>query len=590
MPGGHSDLESAGQHYTHSHHPNITQLPSTMDRSTTKRNLRELLDNPAYGVIALTGSWGSGKTHLWRELAEEDRRAHSYYSLFGAKDAAQIKKGLALSRIDLDDDQGAQIQSVWKRVTPYMSKALDGLAESNGLVGAVSTAVGELIGESVVSRLVGGIAVLDDIERADAKLSISAIMGVIDSLRRAGCKVVVILSASNLSTEAHGKWKEFYEKTIDIELTLQTDSADAFHAIRSLVTDRWLLHVRKAWLDSKCTNIRIAQRVARVVETIFKDTQLHDGLAGTLIADAVWLTVAQFHGFDREFDAADVLRVARSFILDTESDPRAKEIRSRLPISLSYHQDFQDSVVTFLKTGNIDRTTWDTQFESMDSAYRSGNILGRLTSWISQAHWDPVKSDAEFRQEAQELLQHAYLLKLQDAQGFMSGLREIGSGDLVEEFVQAWLAGVEKHQLAYPMDLVYGSLDGIDPRMMDLTRTIHSKLAVPPNLDEALRRILSSGGWSSEHEKAINDATEADWRLFLQTGSNGDHLRLLRKLIESNYAPVSTGIATAKHTCQEIAHREPDSRLGRLLRERSILPRENKAAMTMPPQGDTPKT
>lgn len=545
-----------------------------MDRLTTKQNLHNLINHEGYGVIALTGDWGSGKTHLWKELATEKNITHTYFSLFGVKEAAQIKKGLALSRVNLDEQQGTQIQGGWKRVWPSISKTLDGLSESNGLVGAAASAVGDLIGDSVVDHLVAnGVAVLDDIERADTKLSIEAIMGVIDSLRRAGCKVLIILSSSNLSSSSQSKWKEFYEKTIDIEISLQTDSSDAFEAVRGQAPTKWIPLIRKAWLASGCKNIRIAQRTIRTIETIFDNINLDVKLAETLISDTVWLTIGQFHGLVKGVDATQILSAVRkgTFLPGEQVDEETRKIRTALPVAFSYYQGFQDAVVEFLNTGSIDRKRWDQELQEMDKTYRAGNLLGRLTSWITDAHWDLQRADSDLRQEAEDLLKHGYLLKLQDAQGFMSGLNEIGADDLVEPFVQNWCAGVETHQLAYPMDLAYGPLDSIDPRMMEVTRKVHATISPPPSLKEALSKIMSSGGWSSADELTINDATDSDWRKFLQSDSKGEHLRLVRRLLESNYVKVASGISTASAVCHKIAFVEPDSKLGRLLRQREIV-------------------
>jgi tRNA A37 threonylcarbamoyladenosine biosynthesis protein TsaE len=64
-----------------------------MSLKSTKDHLIHLLANQDNKVIALSGKWGTGKSHLWREVqyASEDKTIKSalYVSLFGQK--IQIK-------------------------------------------------------------------------------------------------------------------------------------------------------------------------------------------------------------------------------------------------------------------------------------------------------------------------------------------------------------------------------------------------------------------------------------------------------------------------------------------------------------------
>ena len=66
-----------------------------MTLSTTKDHLIQLLEDPDNKVIALTGKWGTGKSHLWREVkvASKDGAVKGalYVSLFGLSEMNQVK-------------------------------------------------------------------------------------------------------------------------------------------------------------------------------------------------------------------------------------------------------------------------------------------------------------------------------------------------------------------------------------------------------------------------------------------------------------------------------------------------------------------
>jgi Cdc6-like AAA superfamily ATPase len=65
---------------------------------TTKKHLVQLLEDSDNKVIALSGKWGTGKSHLWRNVQEasgdEKVKGAVYVSLFGLSSVDQMKKKL----------------------------------------------------------------------------------------------------------------------------------------------------------------------------------------------------------------------------------------------------------------------------------------------------------------------------------------------------------------------------------------------------------------------------------------------------------------------------------------------------------------
>ncbi|MFX9038794.1 P-loop NTPase fold protein, partial [Acinetobacter baumannii] len=64
----------------------------------TKEQLKRILGDPENKVIALSGKWGTGKTHLWNEIraqSDDDKVNNALYvSLFGLSDIDQVKRKL----------------------------------------------------------------------------------------------------------------------------------------------------------------------------------------------------------------------------------------------------------------------------------------------------------------------------------------------------------------------------------------------------------------------------------------------------------------------------------------------------------------
>lgn len=86
-----------------------------MSLQKTKERLVHLLgqDN---SVIALSGKWGTGKTHLWNEVKEasDDEKVKKalYVSLFGLSSVDQIKRKLIESAIPGVDSHGGVFDGI----------------------------------------------------------------------------------------------------------------------------------------------------------------------------------------------------------------------------------------------------------------------------------------------------------------------------------------------------------------------------------------------------------------------------------------------------------------------------------------------
>src|ERR1700753_1445681 len=69
-----------------------------MSLRETRDHLIQLLADKDNRVIALSGKWGTGKSHLWRdvqvETADETTRGALYVSRFGLSDIDQLKRKL----------------------------------------------------------------------------------------------------------------------------------------------------------------------------------------------------------------------------------------------------------------------------------------------------------------------------------------------------------------------------------------------------------------------------------------------------------------------------------------------------------------
>src|SRR6185369_5853063 len=129
---------------------------------------------PEGTVISLAGAWGSGKTHLWREVAAELRAnsvSTAYVSLFGLTNIAEVKAAVVNDTFlgdKVDEGKVKQLIGWGTRQLPGVFKALDGKIGFELLTRTLD-----------LTRLLkeGTVVCLDDLERIPDSMKIEDVLG-----------------------------------------------------------------------------------------------------------------------------------------------------------------------------------------------------------------------------------------------------------------------------------------------------------------------------------------------------------------------------------------------------------------------------
>lgn len=543
-----------------------------MDQATARQSLYQLIESRAYGVIALTGEWGVGKTHLWKSLANEKEIRHGYVSLFGLKSASELKTRLASSRVRLDEKEGVELRRSWKSVSASLASALDKYSDANGVVGAAATVVNDLVGDRIIERvLTRAVVVLDDLERSDPSLSMEEVMGVIDDLRRLECQVLLILNDKQLGGRT-SSWSAYHEKVVDIQLALQPTPSDAIDAVINMAAAGRREAIREAWLRASCRNIRVAQRVIRADRSIFRDLDTRNVVR--LVADTVFLTIAEARAFHKDADSVEVLSVLTGGAHGTDPEVRERRnaIRANNTVNFSIYRSFQEAVIEFLKTGHLDERRWDECITEADGDISAGSKRQQLHNWFEAAIWDSTLSDDTARRTAEELLPDVWRLDPRNAQIFIYALRDIRSEDLVDSFVAAWIDGINRNQTLYSTNLTFEPIEPIDPRILEALARLSSVLHPRPPLIEALRRHVGQRDYREIDVAAINEATADDWAHLLLSAQTNEAFDLVLNLHRHGGMDTQQGRAAMRVGLYRICEQQPNSKLTRVILRSGILP------------------
>ena len=227
--------------------------------------LLKLIDTDESFAIALTGEWGIGKTHFWKEFYKKNYKdlgvnKYSYVSLFGIDSIDALKFEIALSTHDT-----AQKKDYLTGLKGIFKKGLDAIdlpkLEGTGITlslgkGLISSAITSLIGDTLIC--------IDDIERLSKNLDIKDVMGLVNHLSlEKNCKVVVILHEG----EAGENFREYKEKVFDEVLALD----DSLSIIEDLISDIEIFPIYENFYQTMgVRNLRFYQRVQKTYHEIIK--------------------------------------------------------------------------------------------------------------------------------------------------------------------------------------------------------------------------------------------------------------------------------------------------------------------------------
>lgn len=226
--------------------------------SNLESRLIQIIEQNEPVAIALTGEWGIGKTHFWKNFYERRHQdlklyaeKYAYVSLFGIDSLETLKYEIAVNSHDTvqKKDYLSGVKSCFSYISQNI-KLPD--MESNGFTMSISQSmINSLIGSSIQNTLI----CIDDFERKSDKLAVKDIMGVINDLKeQKNCKVVVILHSDKLNSE----FAEYKEKVFDDVLVLD----DNLELLKEIIRDDESFNTYKSFYDClKIKNLRFYKQV-----------------------------------------------------------------------------------------------------------------------------------------------------------------------------------------------------------------------------------------------------------------------------------------------------------------------------------------
>ncbi|HDS1733217.1 P-loop NTPase fold protein [Pseudomonas sp. BP8] len=554
-----------------------------MTIESCKQNLLEALNDRENSVIALSGKWGTGKTHLWRQIrndsSDEAVKSSAAVSLFGVKTIGDLKIKVAqalLPKLKEDSLLAAQV-----------SAAVSGVKKLAQSIHRGFSALDDLPLLALPTLLKNKFLIIDDIERKHQKLSIDEILGFIDEcVQTYGCRILVVLNDDKLKDKEI--WEQFREKVIDQELRLDTSPAEAFSIAQRIIYTDWADDLRPATVACGITNIRILCRIIRVANRLLEGhSELSQDVLTRVIPSIVLLSAIYYKGlvngptfeYVLNHNAAvsamtKAVRCQSGDQDESEDDALQGQWDSLLrELKLYNGGEFEQLVVDVLQTGLLDTKKVSDQIERYLADWRVLNARNKVSTFFQNYNWHPSKTEHQITDELHHLLPEVEFIEAPTLSYLIDIAQELtGKTDLGRQLLNAWSAALNK---AHPNGLECSPWEltrPLRPEVEAVLNAVYSRHTNATTLVDACHLIRKSRGWNTAEEHLFKNISPADYEIGIQMASGNDLEAIMYQSMQfvihkNSYEPHFGDVADRfVIACRNIVAKEPKSRMTGLIR------------------------
>ncbi len=223
-------------------------------------NIANLLNNNSKKCLAINGTWGIGKTYLWKQvekkLSEVDKdKKVVYVDLFGKESYKQILEEIVVS-----------LHGDYNKITKTTFKGLEGLVKgiSGGLINIDSDTIFSFLKKEDFNNI---IVCFDNIERRSDNLSLKEILGLVNLLKEdKECSVIMIFHEDELKEQDNNSTIDNKKKETKQELNslLQAYEPKAKEEQAKQNNKNWYQIYKEKIIDCEIT-IRNNDEVAKAI-------------------------------------------------------------------------------------------------------------------------------------------------------------------------------------------------------------------------------------------------------------------------------------------------------------------------------------
>lgn len=519
-----------------------------MTLKNTREQLIALIANESIKVIALSGRWGTGKSHMWSCIQDDTHseavKGALYASLFGLSSVDQIKLKLLVSAAPIAEDN--LLWRTARRAWGTAVKALEGYHKSYGALSDLALLASPAI---LKDRLI----VLDDLERKHNRLDIEEVLGFIDEFsQRYGARFLLILNSDRL----HRKeiWQSMREKVVDHELILTTSVDEALAIGLAESSSRWSESIKRSLKACGITNIRIIRKIIIAVNAVLGEREeLPEPVLRRVVPSTVLLAAIHHHGLDDApsvpfvlgfgskgdwtpyFDQAEKESGGEMAAAEAAAERQRKDQESRWRNTLHGLEIYQCdelelTVHEYLQTGLFGPSPLAPVIDKLLEQVAGLEANAAVQAFREKTIWLHQLTDRELLDQANDLMKIVPLLDAPTVSHFCELIQGLGGGGaLADAVIERWIEGAQDRV----GHVHYGShlLQRLHPRIQAMVTVEDERRQGAMTPLRACKDIAADRILGQRQVLAINGASALEFERLIRTVATRDLQILMSEML-----------------------------------------------------------
>jgi len=509
--------------------------------------LKEIfIKNENKGIaIAITGSWGVGKTFFWNEYRESYKlkNKYVYVSLFGLESLSDLKTHIYSN---IENNHSALEVPRWIRGLPSILK--DTRISQFGI-----SAPAKVFDSLMFNQVKEAVICFDDFERMSNKLDIKDVMGLANQLKlEKNCQIILILDEDKAEGENKKKYAEYKEKLIDEEIKIT--SVEPLIRVNAKDIDEPLVSLMVKFADElEIHNFRFFQKVIKLYKAFRK--QLSEEVADST-KEIILIRVLQCYfisdfGEKYEFQWENI-----KLVLEEKqtgwSERKIKTYEALRTISYNFIRSdvwLIEFKKWFDQVGELDFSLLK-ELASSDLISEKNNKSQDDFHKCCEDFWG-LKVDKQFPDNFYEKTRLVIGLENLSNLSFALKILEIFNKDVtaLEKEIIDWInKKMEKDISQFRINEGFGEIRTV---FKDSIKNFEFNKENIPQLKDALFKIYIKQAWNNKDELSVQKASKEDWEKILFNEVSRD----------SRFDSINSS-----YMVQKVLEREKGSDLGKQIR------------------------
>jgi hypothetical protein len=509
-----------------------------MSIKKTQKVIENFIASKDPEVLSIKGGWGVGKTYFWNSVikaasskAKQNSFTHyAYVSLFGITsldelkstlfeqiiEKSQIGKKLTIKNLKKNSDE--LTKNLGKNAVSFLQE----IPQIKNMNAAIQTT--SYINDKNL------IICFDDFERKGESLNIKEIMGLVSILKeQRDCKIVLILSDSNLDKKSYEEYWQFREKVIDIEIkyapTYEEAAKLAFKG-----NPRNYDRLKQLSTQLKITNIRILNKIEKSVNDVLQVLEsLEPEITDQVMHTLMLLTLSYYtHNNDIVPPYHYIKDIGyKLYGLDDSKTKNQAEIRWDSILREYGFQTFDDfdiALSNVIETGYVDQDVLLTKARAQNELILSNKSQVSFShAWDMYHHSFNDNSDELLTSLGNSLIENAKHISPADMNATVRLFKRLDKDEEGSLLIDQYIDINKENDSIFDLDKNPLSRNVDDDEVIDKFNQRYYELKDIKNAEDVLTNIAGSNG-CSQSDEAILAKTSMNQFYELFKKQNGVHL------------------------------------------------------------------